>query len=125
MLRLGFASHSPRVQRRNLAVLTAGCAALLTVGVAVPAEAAPIKHEIQKISKASYVTGEVFASCRITTTGGTCTVAKAESITRTVQLSLGVSREVVSAGPLKWRTVDTSATLKAYNPYASDISCGL
>lgn len=175
MIRLGFASHLPRVQRRNLAVLTAGLAALLTVGVAVPAQAAPIKHEIQKISKASYVTGEVFASCRITTTGGTCTIAKAESITRTVQLSLGVSREVVSAslgfssaksvsttvscsspalkagqvwkaralgstytykvkklqaykpriGPLKWRTVDTSATLKAYNPYASDISCGL
>lgn len=99
----------------------------------------------------------------------------AESITRTVQLSLGATRSFVSAslgfssaegvtttvscsspalkagqvwkarargssytykvkklqaykprvGPTKWRTVSTSAALKAYNPYASDISCGL
>lgn len=52
---------------------------------------------VDKISTAN-ATGDVFATCKITSQGGTCTITTGKSVTRTIQLSLGASRSDVSAG---------------------------
>lgn len=88
-----FTSNSPRVQRRNLTVLTAALAVLLSC------------------SSPALKAGQVWKARALGSTY-TYKVKKLQAYKPRI-------------GPLKWRTVDTSATLKAYNPYASDISCGL
>ena len=55
-----------------------------------------IRYEVVGVTKTSYVTGPAFASCKISTTGGTCNISSAKAVTRSVQVSLGATRGFVS-----------------------------
>lgn len=62
------------------------------------ADAATYRYAvINKTSQSNY-TGSVFASCKITSTGGTCTITTGKTVTRTIGISLGASRSDVSLG---------------------------
>lgn len=149
---------------------------IASVAMAPAAEAASITRlNVVNITTKKNVTGAQFASCKITTKGGTCSISKGKSADRTVQVSLGASRDLVSAGlsisksktqttsvgcdspklkagqvwrgrsvgkqytykvqqqkgtkprfgGTRWTTVATSGYLKAHDPSATDISCGL
>lgn len=69
-----------------------------TLSSAEPASAALFRYKVIEKSSTANVTGGVFASCKITTNGGACDIARGKSITRTIGISLGASRSVVSSG---------------------------
>lgn len=74
------------------------CAGALSLAHAQAANAAVYRYNIINKSSTANVTGAVFASCKITTTGGLCSISKGKSVTRTVQVSLGASRADVATG---------------------------
>lgn len=74
------------------------CVAIFTIGNTQAASAASYRYVVINKSSQSNSTGSVFASCKITSNGGTCTITTGKSVTRTIQVSLGASRGDVSAG---------------------------
>lgn len=69
-----------------------------TLACPQPANAAPVRYNVIDKTSRLNVTGPVFATCRITTTGGGCDIARGKSVDRTIGLDLGASRSVISAG---------------------------
>jgi hypothetical protein len=68
------------------------------MGATQAADAATYRYNvINKTSQSNY-TGAAFASCKITSTGGTCTITTGKTVTRTIGVSLGASRSDVSVG---------------------------
>lgn len=169
---------SRRAVRRRSILLALGilCVGVFTLGTTQAAEAAVYRYNVISKSSQSSYTGAVFASCKITSAGGTCTITTGKSVTRTIAVSLGASRAEVAVGldissadtvttsvacaspalkagqiwkaralgtkytykvqkqqgsrpriggPINWRTIGTSGSLTAFNPYRSSISCGL
>lgn len=163
-------------ERILLALVAVATVIVFTFVSTQAAEAAVYRYKVISKTSTSYVTGpKVIGSCKVTSTGGSCSISRGKTATRTIQVSLGASRSAVSAGlnissaasvtttvsckspalragqiwkaralgtsykyrvqkqkaykprvgPTSWRTVGTSSTLKAYNPYRSGISCGL
>lgn len=91
----------PRHSRtRTLALSAIAVASVfgLTLGASQPASAAVYRYNVINKTSTTYVTGSVFASCKITTTGGYCTISRGKSVDRSIQVSLGAGREAVSAG---------------------------
>lgn len=163
--------------RRPAILLTIGvvCVGVFTMGATQAAEAAVYRYNVISKSSQSNVTGATFASCKITSAGGTCTITTGKTVARTIAVSLGASRGDVAVGlnissatsvttttacaspalragqiwkaralgtkytyklqkqqgsrpriggPVNWRTIATSGSLTAFNPYRSAISCG-
>jgi hypothetical protein len=64
---------------------------------------------LDKVKTANYLGSQVFAQCSIGTAGGTCTITTGKSVTRTVGLSLGASRDW-AAGQLSISSANTVST---------------
>lgn len=93
-----FLSPSSPFSRTGLLLI----AALLTVAGMVlatsePASAAVLRYKVISKTSTKNATGSVIASCKITSNGGTCSISRGKSVSRTIGVSLGVSRSEVSA----------------------------
>lgn len=89
--------HSGR-RRSLLFAIGVLCVGVFTMTTTQAADAASYRYNvINKTSQKNY-TGAVFASCKITSTGGTCTITTGKTVTRTIGVTLGASRSEVSLG---------------------------
>jgi hypothetical protein len=84
----------------RIAVGSSIAAAGLVFATVQPADAATFRYQVASISKgAAHTVGpKVFATCKILTTGGVCTISRGRSASREIALSLGVSRGTVASG---------------------------
>ncbi|WP_270366021.1 hypothetical protein [Microbacterium algeriense] len=85
------------------------CVTAFTLGVAQPASASVYRYNVISKSATLHVTGTIFASCKITTAGGSCGISKGKSFTRTVGTSLGATRADVAVG-LSISSADSETT---------------
>lgn len=87
----------PRLRALLVGVLSGAVTVGLLVGSTQAAEAAAIRYQVFNVTSVASQVGTVFADCRVTTTGGVCTITKGRSASRDIQVSLGVSRSEVAA----------------------------
>jgi hypothetical protein len=60
--------------------------------------AAVYRYNVLNVMTKSNAVGGVIANCKITTSGGVCTITRGKTATRTIEVSLGATRVEVSAG---------------------------
>lgn len=89
-----------------------------SLALAPAAEAATTltRYNVIQVTKKYSATGGQFASCKITSTGGTCTITSGKLVARTVQASLGYTQSGVSAGLNISQATTVTTTVSCSSP---------